>query len=66
LDLVKDEIYQSSLKDIRRILSVELSSKFFGIQKEVEVSLKEDPVVSKALEVLADKERYVAILHKKK
>jgi carboxyl-terminal processing protease len=64
LDLIKEEMFQKNQNDIRAFLRRELASKLFGIRREVEVGLQDDPVVKKAIEILSDKELYTSMLKK--
>jgi carboxyl-terminal processing protease len=63
LNKTKENIFQNSEEEIKQILRIELASKFFGTRREVEISLENDPVIQKAIELLGDKELYVNILN---
>ena len=62
LDHLKENMFQSSKKDIQNLLRLELASKFFGVRRGVEIGIKDDPVVQKALSILKDEEMYNSIL----
>ncbi len=62
LDHLKKNMFQSSKKDIQNLLRLELASKFFGVHRGVEIGIKDDPVVQKALSILKDREMYNTIL----
>lgn len=64
LAALEEEIFLSSTEQIKRLLTIELTSKFFGIQKEVELSFQDDPVLQKALEIIHDEEHYYSMLVK--
>jgi hypothetical protein len=64
LGLIKEEMFQKSQDDIRAFLRRELASKYFGIMREVEIEIEDDPVVNKAIELLTDAELYTSILKK--
>ena len=61
---LEEEIFLTSMDDIKRMLKVELSSKFFGTHREIELSIQDDPVVQKALELLHNKASYGSLLAK--
>lgn len=65
LDQSKEELFLSNSKDIRQFLRTELATKFFGTKRGVEISLKDDPVIQKALALLRDEEYYATILSTK-
>jgi len=62
----KEEMLDRSAEDIRKILSMEIASKYFGIQKETQIALEYDPGVQKALEILADQDHYSMVLKSEK
>ncbi len=62
LDRSKNKMFLNSLPEIKRYLRLELASKFFGTRKGVELSLQDDPVVKKAVELLSDKAYYSSII----
>ena len=64
LDKTKDDMFQSSIKDIKRVLRLELMSKAFGSQRESEVSLEDDKVVLRGISLIHDPEFYANILDK--
>ncbi len=64
LGALEEEIFLTSTNDIKRLLKMELSSKFFGTHREIELSIQDDPVVQKALELLHDKASYGSLLAK--
>ena len=66
LNEIKEDIFKNSINDMRHFLRIELASKFFGTKRGVEVGLKDDPVIKKALEVLSNKELYAHILIREK
>jgi carboxyl-terminal processing protease len=64
LHRTEDEIYQSGIKDIRRILRLELASKAYGTQRESEIGLEDDEVVKKAISLIRDQVFYASMLEK--
>ena len=62
LNRIKEDMLQSSKKDVQRLLKLELASKFFGVRRGVEMGLEDDLVVQKALSFLNDRELYDSIL----
>ena len=62
----KDEMLDRSAEDIRKILSMEIASKYYGVQRETQIALEYDPGVQKALEILADKDHYSMVLKSEK
>ena len=63
LDKLKDEMLITNKEDIQFFLKAELASKFLGTKKAVEIELKDDLVVQKALQVLKDEDFYTSILN---
>lgn len=66
LDASKETLFDQNQEDIQTLLMHELASKFYSTNFEVELSLKEDPVVQKAMEILNDTKEYNRILKTKK
>ncbi len=64
LNTTKSEIYDHSLNDIKKVLLSELVSKYLGSHAEIELGLKEDVVVQKALEILNEHSKYSLFLKK--
>lgn len=64
LDVTKNEIYDHSIEDIKKVLLSELVSKYLGSKAEIELGLQEDVVVNKARDILNQKENYSFILKK--
>jgi carboxyl-terminal processing protease len=64
LNRTEDEIYQSGIKDIKRILRLELASKAYGTQRESEIGLENDEVVKKAISLIRDQVFYASMLEK--
>jgi carboxyl-terminal processing protease len=64
LGALKEEIFLTSSEDIKRSLKLELTSKSFGTQKEIELSIQDDPVIQKAVEIFHDKANYRGYLVK--
>ena len=62
LGRAKEDMFLGSSEDIRKLLRLELASKFFGTKRGVEISLEEDPVVHAALELIKDNEGYDRVL----
>ena len=62
LESAKETMLASSESEIKLFLRRELASKFYGLSREVEVGLEDDPVVSRALEILSDRQSYSSIL----
>ena len=61
----EDDMFYNSLNDIKKTLRTELTSKFFGIRKQIENGLQDDPVLQKATELLGSRESYMGLLDKK-
>ena len=49
-------------QDIKQLLQAELASKYFGTKREVELSLKDDIVFQKAVQLIGDELHYKEIL----
>ena len=64
LGALEEEMFLTSTEDIKKSLKMELTSKYFGTQKEIELSIQDDPVIQKALELLHDKVSYSSLLVK--
>jgi carboxyl-terminal processing protease len=64
LNKTEDEIYQSGIKDIKRILRLELASKTYGTQRESEIGLEDDEMVKKAISLIRDQVFYAGMLEK--
>jgi hypothetical protein len=64
LGALEEEIFLTCTDDIKRMLKMELSSKFFGTHREIELSIQDDPVVKKAVKLLHDKASYGSLLAK--
>lgn len=62
MDSIKEDLFLRSREDIRKILQMEIASKYFGVGRETELALSFDPVVKKAVETIQDKEHYAHIL----
>ena len=62
----EDDMFYNSLNDIKKTLRTELTSKFFGIRKQIENGLQDDPVLRKATELLGSGESYLGLLDGKK
>ncbi len=60
----KEEIYTHSMNDIKKVLLSELVSKYLGNKAEIELGLKEDVMVRKALEILNEHSKYSLYLKK--
>lgn len=62
----KEDMFESSSADIKRILKQELATKMLGIKRAVEIGIQEDDGVQKAISVLTDTNHYknVLIAHK--
>jgi len=65
IDNSKDKLFDASLNDIKLILRQELSSKFFGTKKSIELAISQDLAVQRALEILEDNKKYESILNHK-
>lgn len=65
LKRAEEDMFYNSLSDIKKTLRMELTSKFFGVRKQVENGLQDDPVMLKAVEVLGNGEKYVGLLERK-
>jgi carboxyl-terminal processing protease len=61
----EDDMFYNCLNDIKKTLRTELTSKFFGIRKQIENGLQDDPVLQKATELLGSSESYLGLLNKK-
>ena len=61
----EDDMFYNSLNDIKKTLRTELTSKFFGIRKQIENGLQDDPVLQKATDLLGNRESYLGLLDKK-
>jgi len=59
---IKDDVFRSSIKDIKRILKLEIASKVFGTEMESRISLQDDRVVQKAKTLINDTTFYAGIL----
>lgn len=59
---IKEDLFLRSREDMRKILQMEIASKYFGVGLETEEALSFDPVVKKAVELIQDKEHYAHIL----
>ena len=57
-------MFEKSKSDIIRILRIELTSKYYGTHRGVEISMEDDFVVQKAVELINDPKQYEAILKK--
>ena len=64
LERTEDEIFQSGITDIKRILRLELASKAYGTQRESQIGLEDDEVVKKAISLIRDQVFYASILEK--
>jgi len=64
LDQVKSDMFEKSKSDIIRILRIELTSKYYGTHRGVEISMEDDFVVQKAVELINDPKQYETILKK--
>jgi carboxyl-terminal processing protease len=62
LKSINGKLFESSEKDIRQLLQIELASKFFGTKYEVKNSLKEDIVFQEAIKLLSDETKYTETL----
>lgn len=62
LNTINQELFQNSKQDIKQLLRSELSSKYFGTKREVEISLKDDIVFQKAVQLIRDELQYNEIL----
>jgi len=62
IDQLKENMFQGSVKDIKKLLKRELASKSFGLKKGVEISIADDPVIQKAIEYISDRAEYENIL----
>lgn len=56
-------LFRESEDDIRRFLSLELATKFFGVSGAVEAGLKSDEVYQKGLELLYNRDEYLTLLN---
>ncbi|MBN2104399.1 S41 family peptidase [bacterium] len=63
LKRAKDDIFQSSVKDIKRILKREVASKAFGTELESRIGLLDDRVVQRAITLIKDPTFYANILN---
>jgi len=61
----EDDMFYNSLNDIKKTLRTELTSKFFGVRKQIENGLQDDPVLQKAMELIVSGESYLGLLNKK-
>ena len=66
LNSINEEMFKNSEHDIKELIQSELASKYFGTKREVEISLMEDIVFQKALQLLADETKYNEILKREK
>ncbi|MBN1781769.1 S41 family peptidase [bacterium] len=62
LNQVKDDMFESSIKDITRVLRLEVASKAFGSRRESEIGLQDDKVVQRAITLVRDQALYASIL----
>ncbi|NQT26634.1 S41 family peptidase [candidate division KSB1 bacterium] len=58
----KVEMFDQSVKDIKRVLRQELATKFLGTRHAVEIGLKEDLVVQEAITIIHDQNHYKNVL----
>jgi len=61
---VKEKMFADQSPQIKQLLRRELATKYFGVKEGIELDLKDDPVVRKALEVLENPQAYHAMLKK--
>jgi carboxyl-terminal processing protease len=64
LKRAEDDMFYNSLNDIKKTLRTELTSKFFGIHRQIVNGLQDDPVIQKAMDVLNGGGSYVGFLGK--
>ncbi|MCK5147812.1 S41 family peptidase [bacterium] len=62
LKKTKDEIFEASRKDIALFLRQELNMKYFGVSRATQIGLSYDPVITKSMEILMNKELYLTSL----
>jgi carboxyl-terminal processing protease len=62
----KEDDFRKSQDFIRRELEQEIAGKIFGSRAQVEATFDDDPVISKALEILSNSTAYSAILKSEK
>jgi carboxyl-terminal processing protease len=62
---IEDDMFYNSVNDIKKTLRIELTSKFFGIRKQIENGLQDDPMMQKTMEVLSNRESYLGLLDEK-
>jgi carboxyl-terminal processing protease len=62
LGKTRDIILENSMEDIKRLLKLEIATKVYGTRAGVELGIKNDPVVKKALELLRDRDYYNHLL----
>lgn len=65
IELQKEEDFKSQSTSLKQTLFLELISRFKGQEGKTEVSLRWDPAVEEALNVIENKNRYSAILANK-
>lgn len=58
IDGIKDDMLTGSRKDIERLLKRELTSKYFGVHRGVEVGIETDLVVQQTLDILKSPKEY--------
>jgi carboxyl-terminal processing protease len=64
LKRAEEDMFYLSLNDIKKTLRTELTSKFFGIRRQIVNSLQDDPVIHKAMETLNGGGSYMGLLNK--
>lgn len=61
---VKEQMFADQSSLIEQLLRRELTTKYFGVKEGIELDLKDDPVIRKALEILENPQAYHALLKK--
>ncbi|MFO7889416.1 MAG: S41 family peptidase [bacterium] len=59
---VNTELFNQARTNIKKVLKQEIASKHFGTQYAVQLGLKDDPVVQKALQLIKNKNEYKDLL----